>query len=83
VSTDFAATAAGLLTVVQAPATPSGVGDLTAMSKVSGTPTVVAVNTANGTEITRIVGVAVAPINGAGQLTGPDAATITYTIIVS
>lgn len=83
VSTDFAATAAGLLTIVQSNAAPGDADDLAAMSKLVGSQTTVATNAANGTEITRYIGVSVAPMNGAGTLTGADAATITYTIIVS
>ena len=82
VSTNFGATAAGLLTVVQANSAPSAIGDLTAMSTNNAAQTSVATNAANATEISRYVGVSVAPMNGAGTLTGADSATITYTLTV-
>ena len=81
VSTDFAS-AAGLLTIVHANSVPAVIGDLTAMSKLVGTQTTVATNAANGTAITRYVGVSVAPLNGAGTLTGAASATVTYTLTV-
>jgi hypothetical protein len=69
------------LSVLQSTSAPSGIGDLSAMSTSSGSPTSVATNATSGTGITRYVGVAVAPTNGA-SLTGTDAATITYTLTV-
>ena len=81
VSTDFAS-ASGLLTVVQASTAPSAVGDFSSMSKVPGTPTTIASNVSNNADISRYIGVAVAPINGSGTLSGADAATITYTLTV-
>ena len=82
VSTNFSATAAGLLAIVQSNTLPSVIGDLTAMSKLVGAQTTVATNAASGTAITRYIGVSVAPMNGAGTLTGADSATITYTLTV-
>ena len=81
VSTDFAS-AAGLLSIVQANSAPSALGDLSAMSKLVGSQTTIATNAANATEITRYVGVSVAPMNGGGTLSGADSATITYTLTV-
>lgn len=82
VSTNFA-TASGLLSIVQKNSAPSAIGDMTAMSTSVGSQTSVATNTASGTEITRYIGVSVAPQNGAGTLTGAGSATITYTLTVS
>jgi hypothetical protein len=82
VSTDFGATAAGLLTIVQANAAPSAIGDFTAMSKLVGSQTSVATNVGSGVEVTRYIGVSVAPLNTAGTLTGSDSARITYTLTV-
>jgi hypothetical protein len=70
------------LSIVKADTAPAAVTDLTAMSTASGAQTTVATNATNGTAITRYVGVAVAPTNGAG-LTGADSATITYTLTVN
>jgi hypothetical protein len=39
-------------------------------------------NAANGTAVTRFIGVAVAPTNGAGTLTGSQSATVTFTLTV-
>ena len=86
VSTNFAVTAAGLLTIVQSgtiSTAPTVIADLTAMSTAVGAQTLVATNAANAVEITRHIGVSVAAMNGAGVLTGADSARITYTIIVS
>ena len=82
VSNNFSATAAGLLTVVQGNASPGAIGDLTAMSTSNAAQTSVATNAANATELTRYLGVSVAPLNGSGTLTGADSATITYTLTV-
>ena len=82
VSTNFG-TAAGLLSVVQANTAPGSAAALAAMSTAVGAQTSVATNAASATEITRYIGVSVAPINGAGTLTGADSATITYTLTVS
>jgi len=82
VSTDFAS-AAGLLSIVHANSAPSAIADLSAMGKALGSATTVATNATNTAEITRWVGVSVAPLNGAGTLTGNDSATITYTLTVN
>ena len=39
-------------------------------------------NAANGTAVTRYIGVAVAPTNGAGTLTGAQSAIVTFTLTV-
>jgi hypothetical protein len=83
VSTNFSATASGLLTIVQANSAPGSIAALTAMSTLVGSQTSVGTNIANGTVITRYIGVSVAPLNGAGVLTGADSARITYTLTVS
>src|SRR5215468_8836439 len=43
----------------------------------------IATNAANHTAITRFIGVAVAPTNGAGTLTGAQSATVTFTLTVN
>lgn len=42
----------------------------------------IATNAANGTAITRYIGIAVTPANGAGILTGAQSATVTFTLTV-
>lgn len=69
------------LSVVQSNSAPAAVTDLSAMSTNAASPTTVATNAATGTAITRYVGVAVAPTNGAGT-NGAGSATITYTLTV-
>jgi hypothetical protein len=79
VSSDFA-TAAGLLSVVQANTAPGSAANLTAMSTNAASPTPIDTGMTNNTAITRYIGVSVAPINGSGTLTGTAAATVTYTL---
>jgi len=79
VSSDFA-TAAGLLSVVQANSVPSSATDLGAMSTNAASPTSIGTTLANNTAITRYIGVSIAPVNGSGTLTGAAAATVTYTL---
>lgn len=43
---------------------------------------IIATNATNGTAITRYIGIAVAPTNGAGILTGNQSATVTFTLTV-
>src|SRR5215470_15411924 len=43
----------------------------------------IATNAANATSLTRFIGVAVAPTNGAGTLTGAQSATVTFTLTVN
>jgi hypothetical protein len=69
------------LSIVQSNAAPSTITDMSAMSTSSGSQTSVSSNATSGTGLTRYIGVAVAPTNGAG-LTGSDSATITYTLTV-
>lgn len=71
------------LSIVQAGATPATIGALTAMSTnpAPASQTNIATNAASGTTLTRILGVSVAPTNGAA-LTGADLAVITYTLTV-
>ena len=79
VSTNFS-TASGLLSVVQSNSAPGSSASLTAMSTSSGSQTSIGSSLANNTAITRYIGVSVAPLNGAGTLTGAAAATVTYTL---
>ena len=82
VSSNFA-TLSSILTVVQANSSPGAIGALTAMSTASGSPTSLGTGLANGTAITRYIGVTVAPTNSAvGTVSGTDSATITYTMTV-
>lgn len=46
------------------------------------TPDTIATNAANGTALTRFIGVEVKPTNGAGTLTGAQTATVTFTLTV-
>jgi hypothetical protein len=69
------------LSAVQSKTAPGAWSDLTAMSTNSGAQTNVETNATSGTAITRYIGVAVDPANGA-SLTGSDSATITYTLTV-
>jgi hypothetical protein len=78
VSTNFAK---ANLSIVQSNALPASIAALTAMSTNVAAQTNVATNATSTTPITRYVGVAVAPTNGAA-LTGADSATITYTLTV-
>ena len=60
---------------------PTGAAQLTAMG-VAAADTI-ATNAANGTALTRFIGVAIAPTNGAGTLTGAQTATVTFTLTVN
>ena len=46
------------------------------------TPDTIVTNAANGAAVTRFIGVAVSPTNGAGTLTGAATATVTFTLTV-
>ena len=48
----------------------------------TGSPDTIATNASNGVAINRFIGVAVAPTNGAGTLTGAQTATVTFTLTV-
>jgi len=49
----------------------------------TGSADTIVTNGANGTAVTRFIGVAVAPTNGAGTLTGAQTATVTFTLTVN
>jgi len=59
---------------------PTAAAQFTAVS--TGTPDTIVTNAANGAAVTRFIGVAVAPTNGAGTLTGAQTATVTFTLTV-
>jgi hypothetical protein len=46
------------------------------------TPDTIVTNASNGQAVTRFIGVAVSPTNGAGTLTGAQTATVTFTLTV-
>jgi hypothetical protein len=79
VSTDFT-TAAGLLSVVKNNTLPGSAAALTAMTLSNVSQDSIGTSLANNAAVTRYIGVAVAPMNGAGTLTGAAAATVTYTL---
>jgi len=60
---------------------PASAAQFTAMGVASADT--IATNAANHTAITRFIGVAVAPTNGAGTLTGAQSATVTFTLTVN
>jgi len=62
---------------------PASAAAFTAMSTAAATPDTLATNAANGTAITRFIGVAVHPTNGAGAATGVQTATVTFTLTVN
>ena len=59
---------------------PTGPGSFSNMGSASADT--IATNAANGTAITRYVGIAVTPANGASVLTGNQSATVTFTLTV-
>ncbi len=59
---------------------PTAAAQFTAVS--TGTPDTIVTNAGNGAAVTRFIGVAVAPTNGAGTLTGAQTATVTFTLTV-
>lgn len=59
---------------------PASAASFTAMGVA--TADIIATNAANGTALTRFIGVALAPTNGAGTLTGAQSATVTFTLTV-
>jgi hypothetical protein len=69
------------LSVVQSASLPGTISAMTALSTSSGSPTNVATNATSGSAITRYLGVAIAPTNGASA-SGADLAVITYTLTV-
>ena len=60
---------------------PASAAQFTAMGVASADT--IATNAANHTAITRFIGVAIAPTNGAGTLTGAQSATVTFTLTVN
>jgi len=60
---------------------PASAAQFTAMGVASADT--IATNAANATAFTRFIGVAVAPTNGAGTLTGAQSATVTFTLTVN
>ena len=81
VSTNFASLTN--VTIVQSNSAPSGIGSFSAMSTNSGSQTSVGTSLANGTAITRYIGVSIAPTNStSATVTGTDSATVTYTMTV-
>ena len=77
-----AAFAKANLSIVQSNSLPATIAAMTPLSTSSSAQTSLATNATSGTAVTRYIGVAVAPTNGAG-LTGADSATITYTLTVN
>ena len=59
---------------------PTGAGSFSNMGSASADT--IATNAANGTAITRYIGIAVTPANGASVLTGTQSATVTFTLTV-
>ena len=59
---------------------PGSAAAFTAVS--TGTPDTIVTGAASGTAQTRFIGVAVTPANGATVLTGPQTATVTFTLTV-
>jgi hypothetical protein len=63
------------------PAVPANAAAFVALNTAAQDPIVTA-GIVSGTPITRYIGVAVTPANGAGVLTGPQSATVTFTMTV-
>jgi hypothetical protein len=59
---------------------PTGAAQFTAVGVASADT--IATNATNGQALTRFIGVAIAPTNGAGTLTGAQSATVTFTLTV-
>jgi len=79
VTTNF--TNSSVLAVVQSNAAPAGIGSFSAMATAA-PATSIGTTLANGTAITRYVGVQVSVQNGASAFTGADSAIVTYTLTV-
>lgn len=60
---------------------PTAAGQFTPLAT-GATADTIATNAANGSALTRFIGVAVSPTNGAGTLTGAQTATVTFTLTV-
>lgn len=86
VSTDFAAPHNILImrsSTATSSTTPAVAGDFAAMSTASGSPdTLGAAGVVSGTALTRFIGVAVKPDNGATVLQNNQSATVTFTLTV-
>ncbi|HET9285230.1 MAG TPA: hypothetical protein VFR24_25035 [Candidatus Angelobacter sp.] len=81
VTTNFTAANASIVRDSANSATvPASAASFTAMG-VAAADTI-ATNATNGTALTRFIGVAIAPTNGAGTLTGAQSATVTFTLTV-
>lgn len=81
VTTNFTAADASIVRdSANSNAVPPNAAAFTAMGVASADT--IATNAANGTALTRFIGVAVAPTNGAGTLTGAQSATVTFTLTV-
>src|SRR5215469_10851294 len=82
VTTNFTAANASVVRDSANSATvPASAASFTAMG-VAAADTI-ATNATNGTALTRFIGVAIAPTNGAGTLTGVQNATVTFTLTVN
>lgn len=82
VTTNFtAANASVVRDSANSNAVPANAAAFTAMGVASADT--IATNAANGTALTRFIGVAIAPTNGAGTLTGAQSATVTFTLTVN
>lgn len=82
VSTNFTATDIAVVRdSANSSTVPTAAAQFTALAT-GATPDTIATNAANGTAITRFIGVAVSPTNGAGTLTGAQTATVTFTLTV-
>jgi hypothetical protein len=81
VTTNFTAANASIVRdSANSNAVPASAAAFTAMGVASADT--IATNAANGTALTRFIGVAIAPTNGAGTLTGAQSATVTFTLTV-
>lgn len=81
VTTNFtAANASVVRDTLNSTAVPASAAQFTPMGVASADQ--IATNAANATALTRFIGVAIAPTNGAGTLTGAQTATVTFTLTV-
>jgi hypothetical protein len=81
VTTNFTAANASIVRDSANSATvPTGAAQFTAMGVASADT--IATNATNAQALTRFIGVAIAPTNGAGTLTGVQTATVTFTLTV-
>ncbi|HEY6253461.1 MAG TPA: hypothetical protein VI685_26180 [Candidatus Angelobacter sp.] len=81
VTTNFTAANASIVRdSANSNAVPPSAAAFTAMGVASADT--IATNAANATALTRFIGVAIAPTNGAGTLTGAQSATVTFTLTV-